>query len=418
MTAARATFIRDVLEEHLDELNFLLGQRVAALNSHVLTLRGLCDLEERIEAHVEGLLATGENILPFLLPGLEESSTSRAFASAYPLLRLGQAVATEQVWKSFTAMEGEGLHGLIQALCACCPVQLKTRLINQAAGIPSVRSAAALEVLAYTSVGDVKRTNVMPFLSAETLRIQQAGWRLVALANISIPRELYEKALTGNDPAIRQESLWAAAWTEQPWLLDFCRNYAVKNPPADTLPFRMLAVLGQPHDLQRILYLGKDSVFGPQRYEWLGAYGHPGVIDLIVEGIKSQKPREAVAAGTAFTKITGFDVESDKRVTLPPEDGHKPDELEKEFLDDAFLPDFDTAQAHWQKVQSVFANGTRWSCGRDVSQLNPSTNAKPLDMKSYGEAILRAKWSGKGQRARPDIDRFPYRANDTLGENG
>lgn len=419
MSAARATFIADLLKQHFEELSFLWGQRLAALNSPVLTHRSLRELEERIEAHVEGLLVGGENILPLLEPGLMDASSNVAFAAAYPLLRLGQTAATEQVWKAFTQAEGAGLNGLCQALCACCPLGLKPRLIDQAASAPSLRAAAALEVLVFTSPSDVKSEKVLALLKAEAPRLQQAGWRLVALADFSIPRELFEKALADKDPQTRRECLWAAAWTKQPWLLDYCRKFAVKSPPIDTDPYRLLAVLGQPDDLQRMLYLGKDVALGPQRFEWLGTFGHPGVIDLILEGFKSKNPREAVAAGNAFTQITGFDVESQKRVTLPPEDGHEPDEIEKEFLDDAFLPDFDQAQAHWQKIKDAFAKGTRWCRGHDLSQSPPSPILDRFDLQSRYESILRAKSTGSSKGvARADLDRFPFLMSSTLSEKG
>jgi uncharacterized protein (TIGR02270 family) len=397
----------DLLTEHFEELSFLWGQRLAALNSPVLTLRGLRDLEERIEAHVEGLLAGGENAVPLLLPGLLEAPANVAFASAYTLLRLEQPAAAQQVWNAFSQAQDVALTGLVQALSACCPPELKPRLIDTAAGAPSVQSAAALEVLAFTSPSDVKAEKVLALLKFEAPRLQQAGWRLVALAGISIPRAHYEKALADKEADTRCECLWAAAWTKQSWLLDFCRKFAVKSPPTDAAFYRLLAVLGQPDDLQRMIYLGKDTALGPQRFAWLGAFGHPGVIDLILAGFKAKNPREAIAAGHVFTKITGFDVASKTRVQLPPEDGHEPDDFEKEFLDDAFLPDFDRAQAHWQKVKDAFAKGTRWCRGHDLSQLPPSPTLDLLDLESRCEAMLRAKNRDLEQGRLADIERFP-----------
>ena len=56
----------DILEEHLEELAFLWGQRQAALRHPEHTLRSFSGLEERIEAHLHGLLAVGDQANPLL----------------------------------------------------------------------------------------------------------------------------------------------------------------------------------------------------------------------------------------------------------------------------------------------------------------------------------------------------------------
>ena len=114
-----------------------------------------------------------------------------------------------------------------------------------------------------------------------------------------------------------------------------------------------------------------------------------------------------MAAGAAFTKITGCDIELDKRIQLPPEDGHEPDEFEKEFLDEAKLPDVQRARDHWQKVKDRFAKGTRWCRGFRSSQGAKSEILDQLDMESRWEGYLRAKFEGTWQGTPTDLERFP-----------
>ena len=92
--------------------------------------------------------------------------------------------------------------------------------------------------------------------------------------------------------------------------------------------------------------LAKSTELGPLRYRVLGAFGHPGVVDELLAGLEKPDPLTAVAAGTAFAKITGFEATSDRRVVVPPADGHEPDNFEKEFLDQVVLPDPAKARAH------------------------------------------------------------------------
>lgn len=379
---------------------------MAALNSPVLTMRDLLNLEDRIEAHLEGLLLGGENMVQLVLPGLSDSDSNVAFAAAYTLLRSGQNEAAERVWSAFTLAQGDALKGLCQALCACCPMVLKARIVETGGSGASPVALAALEVMAFQWPTNIRQEWLAAFLKAELPELRRGGWRVVALAAIALPRQSFDAALVDKDTNVHSECLQAAAWTRQPWLLDYCRQSAAGNPP-DLAAIRLLSVLGGPEDLQRLLYFGTDTAFGSQRFQWLGAYGHPQVVDAILAGFKCQNPREAVAAGNAFTKITCFDVASATRVQLLPEDGHEPDEFEKEFLDVTFLSDFEKARACWQGVKEQFAKGTRWRYGYDFSQSAVLPKLELLDNASRLESVLRVKFLESRQDMLADIRRHP-----------
>jgi hypothetical protein len=171
----------------------------------------------------------------------------------------------------------------------------------------------------------------------------------------------------------------------------------------------LLAILGELSDLERILVAGKTSSLGPQRFQALGAFGHPGVVEDLLAGVESDDPLTAVTAGAAFTRITGANIESDTRVQVPPEDGSEPDEFEQEFLDEVTLPDPELAQAHWQQVQGVFSKGTRWCRGFDVSQGVTDEILAQLDLESRWEACLRGKFKDTWHGNLVDLVVFPQK---------
>lgn len=77
----------DVLEEHLDEASFLWSQWERALVSSLHELSDTAELEERLLAHVDGLVIGGEPaVSELLLPGLETDEPERVSASALALL--------------------------------------------------------------------------------------------------------------------------------------------------------------------------------------------------------------------------------------------------------------------------------------------------------------------------------------------
>jgi hypothetical protein len=186
-----------------------------------------------------------------------------------------------------------------------------------------------------------------------------------------------------------------------------CREHSARPAPADRDALLLLAILGEAEQVSRILEVGRLAKLGALRFQVLGAFGHPDVVEVLLNGIESNDPRTALGAATAFTKITGADIASDRRVQLPPEDGHEPDEFEKEFLDEVFLPSPELARAYWQKVEPRFRKGTRWCRGRDLSDGACREQWNQVDLDSRWEAHLRAKLEGRWTGGPADLERFP-----------
>src|SRR5918999_3284345 len=117
MTApAKVTYIPDIVEEHFDELQFLWTQRRNALRSSAYTEREILMLEERIEAHSEGMLVIGDRLLEFLQPAVDGPEEMAAFAAAFSLLRLGTREALTRVTGCLEHAQGKKLDGLRDAL--------------------------------------------------------------------------------------------------------------------------------------------------------------------------------------------------------------------------------------------------------------------------------------------------------------
>ena len=117
MANPKVRILIDILEEHFEELQFLWSQRQTALRSPRYTLRELSHLEDRIEAHVQGLLIAGEQIMALVEKGLSADDPVLAFAAAYALLRLNTEAASKRVLDSFRQAKGGQLDGVRQALC-------------------------------------------------------------------------------------------------------------------------------------------------------------------------------------------------------------------------------------------------------------------------------------------------------------
>jgi uncharacterized protein (TIGR02270 family) len=407
MSTARATFIADILEEHLEELAILWRQRGAALRSSLYSRQAFDHLEERIEAHVDGLLTGADNALPLLKDQLLAEEAAVVFAAAYTLLRLARQTGAQLVVEALTDAQPAQLEGMGQALCHG-PIDLVSAQLRKALEVgPSPVAATAAEVLAFHLQAPVGTSWLEGLLADAQPEVRRVAWRITARLGLAVKQQVIESGFTDKDPQGRATAFAAAAWTRQSFLLPYCRTVAANGKPEGWDAALILAILGKPEDRSVILSLGTNPSLGSKRYQLLSAYGHPNSVEELTREMVSPDARAAVAAGAAFTKITGCDVESDKQVQLAPEDNHEPDEFEKEFLDEAKLPEVQRGQAFWQKNKDRFAKGTRWCRGFDLSHGAKPEILDQLDMESRWETCLRGKFEGTWQGSPIDLERFP-----------
>ena len=77
----------------------------------------------------------------------------------------------------------------------------------------------------------------------------------------------------------------------------------------------------------------------------LAALGRRSDAEALVPWLTSPDLATALAAASAFTIITGADIDGPQRVTVPTPDGSVPDAFDAEFADQAWLPDQALARA-------------------------------------------------------------------------
>ncbi len=397
------------LEDHYEELEFLWGQRQTALRSPAYTSADLAHLEARIEGQVQGLLAGGEPALSFLRARLTADHANRAFAAAYPLLRSDKKAESAAVLDAFLQAVGAARAGLCQALCHGASTALMRPLQYALFGSASPTGVAAARVLVFRWPDDLSPLPLGRSLACfdETPEVRRAAWQVAALRREPLNLVEYREGLADEDPRVRREVPWAAAWNGNREALEYCRLLAARPAPDIADVLRLLAILGTPTNLNAIRQAGRSLALGSQRFEALGAFGHPGVVDDLLEAMANPDVRTAVAAGRAFARITGLSVDSGERVPLPPEGGREPDEFEQEFLDEVHLPDAARARASWDGVRERFTAGTRWCRGFDLSHGAAEDVLAQLDRESLWEERLRARFEGRWAGRLADLEVFP-----------
>ena len=196
----------------------------------------------------------------------------------------------------------------------------------------------------------------------------------------------YDSGVTDSDPHMRWTAFIAAASSRQPWLLDYCRLACDHPVDEHWQAVLMLAILGEPSDLSRLLGVARATELGPKRFSVLGVYGHPGAVRELLVRIESTDTETAFAAGEAFRKITGFTDEP------TPETGGSPEPEHALGADAKIGPDM--ARRYWQQECGRFELSSRWCRGVDVSQqVNPAI-LRQLDLESVQQIVLREHFRG------------------------
>jgi len=403
------TFLPDLLEEHLEEIQFLWPMRDRGLRSPRMTMRDMHNFETRIDAHVDGSLVPGDDALPFIDRLLDPDDEMAAFAATFVLLRHGSDAARSRVQSALASAKGKRLAGITRALQMGQGGALMDDIGAAFRGDDPARAVAAAEALCYHVRWKGSHDRLLAFLSDESPDTKRAGWRVVANLAIPVEPKAYAAAMRDEDAGVREAALLAAAWTGVPGALSIARAAAARPAKAELPAYRLLAALGEPGDLPAIQRLVQAPELGPDRFALAAAFGSAALAPLLLDALASADARTAVAAGDAFARLTGADLGPGERVTLPPEDGHEPDEFETEFLDDATLPDPVKANAHWKRVGGSMATMTRAAHGRDVTSAIPPDAFSWLDMQARYEWWMRARFRGSWAGTPMQLEVFPQR---------
>ncbi len=404
MADARWTFIPDILEEHIEGLAFLWGRRQAALRDDTITFPWFRDMEDRIAAHRDGIRVVGADARAMLEEKLAADDAGETCAGALALLDPAAGVEARVITDAFAKAEGPRLDGLKQALAHAGKAVLReVAALRQPDSTPI--AAAAAEVLAFHRVLERMDGKLEPLLAAEDPSVRASGWRTVACAVVPVPPQRYAAAARDEDPVVVAAAMEAGAWCGVRGVLDAVRNAVGKNPAEQAHVLHLLGILGTDADVGLMREIVENETLGPGRFAMVVAGGRPDFMEYLFRGMESEDPETAVAAGAAFTKLTGLNIDSQRVVTVEQEGA---DEFEEEFADALTLPDPEAARREWHALSKQLQGVRHMATGRDIGALDAATFGA-IDMRSRFEICMRARFYGTWTGTLVDIEKFPQR---------
>lgn len=394
MPAPRARYIADLLQVHAEDLAHLWGQRRAALFSPRQTLREFTDLNERIEAHTQGLLvAPPEDLRALLQPGLAAPDRDDAFAAAYALLRAADHSSTRAVMIEFSRASGESLAGLRDALGFAPPAAFAAEVQSAFEQAKPLTAASAAVVLANHRQLDRDSLRLSRLIEDDDPLVCELAWRATAAADGTGRRNAeerpYDRGTQHAAPGVRDAAWGAMTWAGSTDTLPRLREVAASG---DAVAIRWLAVLGQLEDVPRL----KEAVLATDdpraRCALLARFGHPMALNALLRWMEDDDIALASFAGEAFTRLTGHDIRGERRRMPVPDDA---DDFEREMAPDVWLPDVTKARALLDRHGGAWAQGQRWCNGLRVDGELPRDALAGLDFEARWDVAARAAVAGR-----------------------
>ncbi|ATB41055.1 hypothetical protein CYFUS_006517 [Cystobacter fuscus] len=382
-------WLRDILEEHVEELTALWPRRPRAWRTPGFSVRALRQLDERIDAHTDALALAGEDAIPLVDPLLGSEDPNEVLTATHAMLRMGDKAITQRVREAFEQAAADVLQSFAFALA-------RARADTGPDEGPTIQHSVA-SLYARALRGSLASPDpLLRLLAHEDAAVRERAWHTLAMfgpkRRLDVRREV--TATMKDEPFVRRAALKAAAWMRQPWLLDELRRLVDSTGTVRRDALELLAVLGKPEDMFRIRAAVSDIALGPTRFELVGWFGHPALVEVLFPAMEEEEPLTAAAAAMAFRRITGVSADSAQRVELEEDEVH--------------LPDPTMARIRWHKLKDTFGGGTRWSWGENVERGLTDAALVAMDLPSLAEGRLRDAFHGRFDHGPAALEAFPY----------
>jgi uncharacterized protein (TIGR02270 family) len=424
-SVAEGSVLWDVVEEHLDEAEFLVEQWSGAARSARYNLAVLQKtIEPRLAAHLDALVVGGDPVADRLLwPLLEaeaEAPTAKIAAGVLALLLdPGVAVRDRLIGAFATATSEPVLAGLQLAmqLTARDDVDEPLRQCLYTTTEPAAQ-VALLSVLA------ARRVNPGPILtpllgSADPDLVRAAlTAAAVAATDSGAHRHVVEGYLTHEVPAVRTAALRTAFTWNLALGNKVCASEARAGSPTALLLLGLLA--GAPEVTLLVSTLASEQHRRAALFA-LGFSGRKQAAEACLVFVGDADPAIAKLAAEAFSAITGFvaekkiappddtveelqppvfedeeDEEDGKGAALaaaPPADELPPleEDLDQDLNlqpeDDLPTPDADQIRRWWSEQAGAFATNQRYLAGGPISPESIETALRQGSLRRTGPLI-------------------------------
>ena len=314
--AAQSSVIEPIVLQYAEEAAFLWLLRDAAVRAPHYSLRDLARLDERIEAHLDGLFVAGHEGWRICVDELKWEEPGEVFAAS------AVAFASDDVSRMQPILEAvrqkpELARSMISALGFLPHQQVIGRIAQLSDSQSPDLRFIGLSASAIHRIDPGSALNQC--LESDDARLRASARRAAGELGRRDLMPLLRAGLKDDDPTARLWAAWSLGLLGDRGVSDILREYAVTDSArwCDALNLAPRLTDLASANLWRVS-LADDDATKRHAIVAAGAIGDPAAIGWLIEMMADQKL--ARVAGESFTTITGADLALLDLETPPPED--------------------------------------------------------------------------------------------------
>jgi uncharacterized protein (TIGR02270 family) len=372
MVATSTPLIGAVVQQHVDDSAGLRTLRSVLVRAPHVTLRQLAGLDQRLEAHLDGLALAGEHAWQFCDEALAAPTKGGVFTAG---VRALQERAQSRLDRLFLVAEAvpETRAGLASALGWVGPENLQGIVVDLLGSADELRRLIGVAACSMHRVdpgiaSGRRLSDPSPEVRARVLRtIGELGLR--DLANMCTA------AATDDHPACGFWGAWAAIMLgERGRPLQVLTRTATTDGPHRMRAFVLaLQVMNTSAAHEWLKTLAADPAELRYLIHGTGIVGTPVYVPWLIQRMRDDSL--ARVAGEAFVTITGTDL-ADNKLGRPqpegfqsgPSDDPDDDNVDMDLDDGLLWPDADKVATWWEANSSRFQIEDRYFMGATVSR--------------------------------------------------
>lgn len=370
MSAVKTPVIEEIVDLHFDEAAFLWAQRDSAARATNYYLPDLAFLDERVEAHIDGLRVAGDFGWELCEAGLDAEDPGTLFTAAVIAFESGdrermdlvvgestqsreafRAVVSGLGWMekkkfnaSITGLVGDKQRPYRRLGIAACGI----RRINPRGYLDQATNSGDifLRAIAFKTVGELKRMDLLPQLQ-EHFQHENQECRFQAARSA---------LLLGDASAMDTLSTFVHS---QPRLTLPAMQVALRVADGQTTR-QWLQALSKNPQARRGVLIGT------------GIAGDSAYMPMLIKQMAN--PALARAAGDAFSMITGADLAEEnlegewpEGFEAGPNDDPEDEDVALDEDEDLAWPDTERVSMWWEKNKGALPPGQRYLAGSPIS---------------------------------------------------
>jgi hypothetical protein len=170
-----------IVEEHFEELQALWYVHSAAVRNDRYWVGDLLKLQERIAAHVAGVVLAGSRAHGMIQEALVSGDAGLVFAAVVTCVRAPNLPLLQPLFKAFDQSDDQAAQGFIEGFCASPVSACESLLCERLAAAETNISSQAAYILAFHGYLSLEHPCIHQFLCDANPVVRERGWRILPL---------------------------------------------------------------------------------------------------------------------------------------------------------------------------------------------------------------------------------------------